>query len=195
MTGTRAPLAPTLRRLMVEPMPMGRRALPPLGLILLAAVGRDLPHRRGHEPMAVAERRARLLAGRPAAAQRRAAVRPDRDLDHPVCLLVSAGRGPGRRADQRGRPVRGVQLGLDRDPRRLPDLAGRRPAARRARPRGLRAGRDRARLPQRPPHPGGARRAGDPALAGPLRGRRRDQDRAGPGHRRTWPRGVDGATR
>lgn len=39
MTGTRAPLALTLRRLMVEPMPMGRRALPPLGLILLAAVG------------------------------------------------------------------------------------------------------------------------------------------------------------
>jgi hypothetical protein len=32
-------LASTLRRLIVEPMPMGRRALPPLGLILLAAVG------------------------------------------------------------------------------------------------------------------------------------------------------------
>jgi hypothetical protein len=39
VTGTRAPLAPTLRRLIVEPMPMGRRALPPLGLILLAAIG------------------------------------------------------------------------------------------------------------------------------------------------------------
>ena len=39
MTGTRAPLVPTLRRLILEPMPLGRMALPPLGLILLAAVG------------------------------------------------------------------------------------------------------------------------------------------------------------
>jgi hypothetical protein len=39
VTGSRAALAPTLRRLIVEPMPMGRRALPPLGLILLASVG------------------------------------------------------------------------------------------------------------------------------------------------------------
>ncbi len=39
MTGTRAPLAPTLRRLMAEPMPLGRMALPPLGLILLATLG------------------------------------------------------------------------------------------------------------------------------------------------------------
>lgn len=39
MTGTRAPLAPTLRRLMAEPMPPGRMALPPLGLILLATLG------------------------------------------------------------------------------------------------------------------------------------------------------------
>lgn len=39
MTGSRAAVAPTLRRLIVEPMPMGRRALPPLGLILLAAIG------------------------------------------------------------------------------------------------------------------------------------------------------------
>ena len=39
MTGSRAPLAPTLRRLVLEPMPVGRLALPPLGLIVLAAIG------------------------------------------------------------------------------------------------------------------------------------------------------------
>ncbi|HEX7472473.1 MAG TPA: glycosyltransferase 87 family protein [Candidatus Limnocylindrales bacterium] len=39
MTGSRAPLAPTLRRLIVEPMPLGRRALPPLGIIVLATLG------------------------------------------------------------------------------------------------------------------------------------------------------------
>jgi hypothetical protein len=39
VTGSRAPLAPILRRLIVEPMPLGRRALPPLGLIVLAALG------------------------------------------------------------------------------------------------------------------------------------------------------------
>lgn len=39
MTGSRAPLAPTLRRLLVEPMPVGRIALPPLGVVLLAAIG------------------------------------------------------------------------------------------------------------------------------------------------------------
>ena len=39
MTGSRAPLAPTLRRLILEPMPLGRRALPPLGIIVLATIG------------------------------------------------------------------------------------------------------------------------------------------------------------
>jgi glycosyl transferase family 87 len=39
VTGSRAALAPTLRRLIVEPMPLGRMALPPLGLIVLAAIG------------------------------------------------------------------------------------------------------------------------------------------------------------
>ena len=39
MTGSRASLAPTLRRLIAEPMPLGRLALPPLGIIVLATIG------------------------------------------------------------------------------------------------------------------------------------------------------------
>ena len=48
---------------------MGRRALPPLGIDPPGDDRGDLPHRRGHEPVGVPERRARLLAGRPAAAR------------------------------------------------------------------------------------------------------------------------------
>jgi hypothetical protein len=39
VTGSRAPLAPTLRRLVAEPMPVGSRVLPPLGMVVLATIG------------------------------------------------------------------------------------------------------------------------------------------------------------
>jgi hypothetical protein len=42
VTGSRAPLATTLRRLVVEPVPLGRMTLPPLGIVLLAMVGASL---------------------------------------------------------------------------------------------------------------------------------------------------------
>src|SRR6266508_1439483 len=144
---------------------------------------RAAPGGRRDWPLGPAQRRARLLAGGPATPARPSPVRADGEREHAVRLLVSAGCGATRGAHQRNPPVGSLQLGLAGAASRLHVVARRQPAAAVPGADRVPAGRHGAVVPERAPDPRGAGRPGDPALADPVRGRRRDQVVARAGHR------------